>query len=120
MKFWEAMKALGEGKKVRVKSWPVKRSFIYVNKGHFYGEDGYCRVDDVKFDLIDFNEEWEIYEEQEKTYSFWEMLQETSLKGKKFRRKAWINEHNRILKADTYVITLEEIQATDWIEVKDD
>lgn len=123
MKFWEAMKALEEGKKVRCKRWLP---------GHLM-----CKKSDNTSanDRRDFwfciDEEWELYEEPERSLSFMEMV--AALKeGKRFIRKCWIfpeswieadtqgNVHFHDEKRLLFAWTTRDIEATDWIEVKND
>ena len=57
MKFWEAMKALEEGKKVRKKDWDEWK-YLHLN-------DSNCIVNEVDMyvciNLIHINDDWEIY-----------------------------------------------------------
>lgn len=106
MKFSAAMKALEEGKKVRQVIWDEE---CWIDK----------RGDNVsaKHELINHNlKEWELYEEPEKLLSFAEMIQGLKYE-KKFRRKhwtAWVGlEHLDVLR-----FSIEDFEATDWIEVK--
>lgn len=102
MKFSAAMKALEEGKKVRCHRW---------------GRDGHIdKHSDVSIHCYERDGEWELYEEPEKLLSFAEVV--VGLKeGKKFRRKhwtAWVGlEHLDVLR-----FSIEDFEATDWIEVK--
>lgn len=61
MKFWEAMKAMEEGKKVRKAYWS-EHQYIYLDKKNR------CIIDDGEdyFSIgnIEDEEEWEIYEEK--------------------------------------------------------
>lgn len=83
MKFWEAMKALEEGKKVRGKSWD---------------QDLWADSDSTRI-YFTFSsaskEEWEIYAEPEKMYSFMEAIEGMG-KRKKFRRYSLWNEDEYI------------------------
>ena len=57
MKFWEAMKALEEGKKVRKKDWDEWK-YLHLN-------DSNCIINEVGMyvciNLIYINDDWEIY-----------------------------------------------------------
>ena len=57
MKFWEAMKALEEGKKVRKKEWDEWK-YLQIN-------DSNCIINEVGMyvciNLIHINDDWEIY-----------------------------------------------------------
>ena len=57
MKFWEAMKALEEGKKVRKKTWN-EDCYLTIKNNHFVDE---WDDDEITFSL---DGDWEIYEEK--------------------------------------------------------
>ena len=59
MKFWEAMKSLEEGKKVRNKRW-VTGCYIYKEDIKYFTADGNLFCDFVR----SIEGEWEIYEEK--------------------------------------------------------
>ena len=59
MKFWEAMKAAEEGKKVRNKRW-VTGCYIYKEDTKYFTADGNLFCDFVR----SIDGEWEIYEEK--------------------------------------------------------
>lgn len=71
MKFWEAIKALEEGKKVRKIGW-VKNDYVHLSKGLLIDEDGQY----FEFDHKDFVGSWEIYEEAVITYTFMEAIKD--------------------------------------------
>jgi hypothetical protein len=124
MKFWEAMKALEEGKKVRCLKW-IKNEFIFKDPKHGFISDN----DDIWKGPSGYwiCEEWELYEEPVKTYTFTEAIQ-LMKQGKCIKRKDWIgfireqgDSHlywNR-LGVGRFSPTIEEIEATDWIIVED-
>ena len=63
MRFWEAVKAMSEGKKVRVKTWP-DNEFIYM------GEESVLQEDNEELECVDsymgktnIDKEWEEYTE---------------------------------------------------------
>ncbi len=122
MKFWEAMKALEEGKKIRCKEWPsnVWDSKYGTNGSHLLSLDVYS------------SHEWELYEEPLVTLSFAEVVIRLK-EGKKFRRLSWNKGfyiHISRMKNDlvycftnegtqyVYIMTIGDIDATDWIEMK--
>ncbi len=124
MKFWEAMKALEDGKKVKCKWWPECH---FVSKNGFYM--GLCLMHII--DAID--KEWELCEEPCKTYSFSEVMKGLK-EGKKFRRLSWQENttsygERPIMMYETghidfasgskvYRCCMQDYEATDWIEVK--
>lgn len=107
MKFWEAMKALEEGKKVYAKNAGFSRGMLAVDFG------------------ILSKLEWVIHEEPEKTYSFREVVKGLK-EGKKFKRKGWEEfddislNGNEVIRdtLETYHAFFNDFEATDWIEVK--
>ena len=122
MKFWEAMKALEEGKKVVCKSWSYT-PFVSENKWP-------SRFDSAIADAIKhgaFLWEWELYEEPQQTYSFIEILPLLK-EGKKFRKISWESKkyircypENNIVRwdsGDALLLEIHLITSTDWIEVK--
>ena len=117
MKFWEAMKAIEEGKKVRSKDWPQTQ---WVAKGDMADTFDRSSVD-----------EWELYEEPEQLFTFMQVLPMLRA-GRKFRRnnKTWIIDgyiymfgndpegflHNHL--NFLCALTLADFEATDWVEVR--
>lgn len=61
MKFWEAMKALEEGKKVRCTEWLPA---LYIDLSFFKENDGLNAIE-----CSDFKGDWELYKEPEPTFS---------------------------------------------------
>ncbi len=127
VKFWEAMKALEEGNKVRACAWAHQD---WIDIGGF--SRGYPLDDlDFKSCLMDFPN-WELYEESQKMLSFAEVVKGLK-EGKKFRRIAWKNPYDHVGSTScTYFpsqkrinnqygelcpLWLEDFEATDWIEV---
>ena len=115
MKFWEAMKALEEGKRVRKKNWN-KQSWIDRNSSH-------CGQT-YEIPLPPSGDEWELYEEPERTLSFLEVV--AGLKeGKKFRRMSWHSEFIVKIEPMTGFILFsqpifpQDFLANDWIEVRE-
>lgn len=119
MKFWEAMKALEEGNKVRVKEW---------SPGAYWWFKSSSSLDATITDIFILStKEWELYEEPQKTYSFSEVVKGLKL-GKKFRRKSFPDCPAIYLlkgEGDIYISgecwgssSIEDFEATDWIEVK--
>lgn len=118
MKFWEAMKALEEGKTVRNINWTSRL-------------DGSPeRIDKTGFNLdeTDFDGEWEIYEGVPEMYSFPQIIRGFR-EGKGYKRKAWDDEDViscNIRYPDCFVANsaeavnfcLADLEATDWVEVK--
>lgn len=131
MKFWEALKHIQEGKKVRVKDW---NDDWYVYKS----PSGKCIIDEEGKPVhLTYEDslcvEWELYEEPEKTYTWMEVV-EGLKEGKVFARKKFksstirsfrtLSPFGRIIRPTNHRdhppdILLEDYQATDWIEVKE-
>lgn len=112
MKFWEAMKALEEGKRIRPKGWDRELG-LHIQKDFKHWIDT----------------EWELYEEPQQTFSFMEMIAKLK-EGKRFRRKVWDAEDSLELHSSgtvdfsstlcyTWDPSLSDFEATDWIEVKE-
>lgn len=76
MKFYQAMKSLEEGKKVRCKSWS-EGIFLYDGQSSLY-HTPLCYMSEV-------HKEWELYEEHQTTYTFAEVVKGLR-EGKKFVR----------------------------------
>jgi hypothetical protein len=109
MKFWEAAKALQEGKKVRGVEWwgCMLIKFLILT---------FC------FPMQAFKVEWELYEEPVKTYSFAEALV-LMKEGIKLRRPHFreysavcIGKWGRIrwCSGDNFPISIQDIEADDW------
>lgn len=115
MKFWEAMKALEEGKRVRCKKWDSR---------HFW-ENGNDHV--MMARTKDTREEWELYEDSEQTFSFTEVVKGLK-EGRVFKRKFWKGTY---LQSDmigifreteggnsmNYFLEHQDFEATDWVEI---
>jgi hypothetical protein len=120
MKFWEAMRELETGKKVRIRgskpnTYLEKRDRIF-----------YFGTWSTLSSYIDDN--WELYEEPVRLLSFAEIVQGLR-EGKRFRRK----DSNLIIFAypdkdgticieksnEAWIASLEDLEANDWIEVKE-
>lgn len=121
MKFWEAMKALEEGKRVRYTGWGNSRCYIT----HSIHTSLIHQVN-----VREMGGEWELYEEPEKTYSFMEVVRGLR-EGKAYKRKGW-DDHTRPFSWDApmrspmrytertekHFFSLNDFEATDWVEVK--
>lgn len=135
MKFWEALKAIEEGKKVRAETW-YKSEYISLDEEMDVVTHLGCIYHPTLSNAF-LSLEWKIYKEPQKTYTFTEVIQGLK-EGKKFKRKDWRGHWE--LRNDGQVICggfkeedeedEEEIQesvylctsftdATDWIEVKE-
>ena len=115
MKFWEAMRELEAGKKIRAVRWPESQ-FMDLST-----ESLICPETSVKFD-------WELYGDREATFSFFEMVPELK-NGKRFKRPKWpdgmlFGENKyKELRINMYGgkrwdLEIQDIEATDWIEAK--
>lgn len=113
MKLSEAIKALEDGKKVRNVSWN-ESDYIYIKDKVLFGEDNQA----ASLEITGFSDDWEIYKDPVKMYSFTEMLP-FFLDNKMVRRKHWTSwyqlEHGFVYK---FIFSQEDFAATDWI-VKD-
>lgn len=109
MKFWEAMKDLEEGKKVRCLRWS---SSEYIENTHMFNYSEY---------------EWELFCEPVKTYKFTEAIQ-LMKGGKKIRRCMWDKKMHNVVwdlwpsidhgLRDEWTFTLADIEASDWVVVE--
>lgn len=122
MKFSEAMRALEEGKKVRAKEDPPNHYIIKILEKILLRSNGksYDKSSSPLGCL--FLQEWEIYEEPERTLSFMEMVQGLK-EGKSFHRLsasiavgAYGNEDclNKFFRSSD-VMRLEDFEANDWV-----
>lgn len=123
MRFSEAMKALEEGKKVRIKHWQENCCLCIGSDGTIFDQ-----AKDSTFCIEEWLlTEWELYEEPERTLSFTEMVQGLK-EGKRFKRKDW-GDWFLAYSQCTYIegkgippcfapFTIENFEANDWIEVK--
>lgn len=121
MKFWEAMKALEEGKRVRMCQWP-KESYIHINITNYIENEKY---DDCSINFT--SGEWELYVEPVKTYTFQEIIPFLK-EGKKVNRvknKTYPIEMDgkycyfSTRGASAYLFSMEDLEANDWIVVVD-
>lgn len=122
MKFWEAMRAYEEGKKVRCKEWPLD---------DYLSKDGNSRTG--PFFWREVKADWELFEESEQLLSFAEVVKGLR-EGKRYRRKFWEDRDACILAIQTIhfrgylkvvnehmqacALWLEDYEAADWVEVK--
>lgn len=128
MKFWEAMKALEEGKKVRCKDFEILNLYIYKydDNGITYSEGpGTCDL------FWSFFKDWEIYEKPPITHSFSSIVRLAKEgKIKKFRRQSWDDQRYSYFWCDDYktvmvacelpgaaCFRLQDFDALDWIAV---
>lgn len=121
MKFWKAMREMQEnGKKVRCKRWnrPREKDLYWQ-----LGDD--CRLP-TAFEWEDAMEEWELYEKPQKTHTFAEVVKGLK-EGKKFVREGHASDLALFIMGDGIYprtkygianLTMEELAAEDWIEVK--
>jgi len=119
MKFWEAVKALQEGKKVRGVQWTVG---LYINTISYSDGDS--------VDFLSLREalgiEWELYEEAVKTYSFAEIVPfiKARKRVKRLSSKQTVYFEDSVGKILVYpfghawVCKIEDFEATDWIIVE--
>ena len=59
MKFWEAVREIQDGKRIRRKNW-LDRDYIYMENGKLMNEQGKRYLIDYVFN----DDEWEIYDER--------------------------------------------------------
>lgn len=112
MKFWEAMKALEEGKKITCLEW-AGTSGDYIDKERLLAND-YA----YEGPFSHWQSEWELYEEPVQTFTFIQVIQGLK-EGKGFKRKSW--EHPDCVlynKNRNIFLILEDFEANDWIWVK--
>ncbi len=135
MKFWEAMRALEEGNSVKPSTWEGHIKWHLENWNGtkiIKTTNGSPGIDFSVYLYQHLSDEWEIYEEPQKTYSFIEIIKGLK-EGKKFRRRFWNEEsllgseetqeilgYRRLTNQKGRITTLfiEDFEATDWIEVK--
>jgi len=117
MKFWEAMKKLEEGNKIKNKNLgnPMALGIL---------KSVFCVL---------FRDDWEVDEESVQLLSFQDVVKGL-MKGKRFKRLAWKDNIGIevVIEKDTETwirswngrettyFRVEDLEATDWVEVKDD
>jgi hypothetical protein len=121
MKFWEAMKALEEGNKVRCLSWEKDNILPYEHE-----DDPNCITVHIDWERL-LKTDWEIYEAPAKTYTFMEAVK-LMKEGKTMRRIIW-NTYEYIRFKGGMIMDEgetpdmrfidEDFEATDWIVVED-
>lgn len=122
MKFWEAVREMQLGKKVRRTQWPSSW-YVYICSGQLLQESGSLfRPMGPSLERGD----WEIYEEPDKLLSFQEVVKGLK-EGKKFRRKEWSNKDYFIFCSPAGIASPahcaahlhpEDFEANDWVEIK--
>jgi hypothetical protein len=121
MNIIEAIKAAGEGKRIRNSEWPSWRKFIY--PGMVSEEFYWINDKDIRalyhlnyIDLI--SDTWEVYEEEPKLYNFEEAFKALG-NGKtisRTRKKSGLSIYmNRAKSPDELIMfNYDDIKATDW------
>lgn len=121
MKFWEAMKELQKGQKVRCEIWR--------KSGYMDLKSAETEFKDISY-MEAFHNEWELYEEKyEKTYSFAEVVKGLK-EGKSYIRHGWsiADAMSANLKypesfigngVEACAFSLVDFEATDWICVSE-
>ena len=121
MKFWQAMKALEEGKTVKCLDWDE----IIPSKEEESVPLGVCKVSIDWMQLIDTK--WELYEEPVQLLSFSDVVKGLK-EGKKFGREIWSNGPYILLKhgyihwdceGDPVSLPIKDLEANDWVEVRE-
>jgi len=127
MKFSAAIKALEEGKAVRRTDWEKTYCLVKINDElrQYFRES--CFSLKTEFNCADFYKEWELYEEPEKTYCFMDVVRGLR-EGNKYKHKNWrdwniafdkcIYLQGKGFDPSMQVLSLENFEATDWVEVK--
>lgn len=126
MKFWEAMKLLQEGHIIRRKEWASSYGILLTLLTE--------RIIDTyekPFPIHFISDDWELYQETEKTYTFTEVVQGLK-EGNRYSRKGWIVPGTVFIKessiriqfssthnSENYALTIIDLEAKDWIEVKE-
>ena len=108
MKFWEAMKALEEGKKCRACIWSEGEHVVSVS------DIVYELCDTEEYRLLDLVTcDWELYEEPVKTYTFQEIIPFLR-DGKRVRR---LSGSSILVKGDNsgFCLTFKDVESNDWI-----
>ncbi len=133
MKFWEAMKAVHEGKSIRRTDWRGSGR-VYFNKDIYLGlcHETDESLGDYFMHSTDFISGWEIYEQPEKTFSFMDAMKLVE-DGKKVKRLGWnsipfikrfgtsIGIKSGVLldpEGNQVALTLDDFNELDWVEVK--
>ncbi len=125
MKFWEAMRELRDGKKVRCCNWE-KGWYVDIHTESMHYLFGHWKKS--------IQSEWELCQEPIRMVSFSEMVAGLR-RGKKFRKHSWTGQpylwitlENRPdsenfivfecgLTTNPYQFTMFDFEGTDWIEV---
>ena len=119
MKFWEAMKLLEEGKKVRQNHW-----FPHEYIDNWYTQDG---EEWLICGSINIGREWELYEEPKPKLTFANVVKGLK-EEKKFKRKHWDFHvfiggqqpmcHWLNIDGRRCFLNAEDYEADDWEEVR--
>lgn len=106
MKLSEAIAALEAGKKVRIKTWPHQFWLKYESgRVRDQGDDPY------EFEGMEFELDWELYEEPGHDFA-WALEQLKA--GKKVKRRGWNGQITPVQIGQREVPTYESMIATDW------
>ncbi len=123
MKFWEAMHALEEGKRVRRSDWDSNK-WIARDSCDCGGKD--CWIYHMREDNFS-TKEWELYEDPAQTFSFAEVVKGLK-EGKRFKRKNWsdvdgiqasrVDDVRWVADGKMFSLNLQDVESIDWIEIK--
>lgn len=124
MNIIEAVRLAQIGKKIRNTDWD-ENTFIYlsINPGVLY----WTRRKDVHDYQIpyvptcgDFSDDWEIYEEKPKTYTFQEAF-EAFMEGKTISRLLYVVRYRKEhLHKSGIIFSYDDVLATDWIIIENE
>ena len=116
LNFVEAVKAAKEGRKIRRATW-TDNSYVVFRYNHItYEFNECCDPESPHYNCDDYlAEDWEIIAEMEFMEAFRLMKQ-----GKDIRRLSVIGQKFWGYSYNTDVFSINDIEATDWIEVKGD
>lgn len=127
MKFWEACKAMHEGKKIRCTLWPNKNQHLSLEDVDG-AREAFQEWTVSAYWAEDMNSPWEIYEGPK--LSFAEIVKGLK-EGKVFKREKWPEDmylyeneykHVRIKPygGEPWYLKIEDFEATDWQETEED
>jgi len=119
MKFWEAIRELEQGRKIR------RRFFTHcIPCNSLFELAKFLKDSEVEEINSHLNAEWEIYIDTSKNHSFLDVIT-GMVEGKRYRRPSWRKDRNPIwtwhMKGSmSGKLKGEDLIADDWIEVSDE
>jgi hypothetical protein len=127
MKFWEAIKALEEGKKIRRTYWPKSEYHYLWSETNRAICETTLPANIARLNLLNswLSDEWELYQDPVQLCTFAEVIKGLR-EGKSYKRHGWETDcairckHPHCFvtnEKEAENFTLEDFEANDWVEV---